>query len=56
MENKKKLLIVRIIVSVLLVMTLILKRAHFISYNVYSVIIILIAIVIILGPSRFIKK
>ncbi len=56
MENKKKLLIVRIVLSVLLIMTLVLKRAHFISDNVNSIIIILIAVAIIFGPSKFIKK
>lgn len=56
MENKKKILIIRIILSVLLIMTLVSKRAHLISDNVYSIIIILIAVVIIFGPSKFIKK
>ncbi|EPR12114.1 hypothetical protein L323_08995 [Ruminiclostridium papyrosolvens C7] len=63
MQNKNKLLIIRIILSVLLIMTLVLKRndtclkrAHFISDNVNTIIIILIAVVIIFGPYRFIRK
>ncbi|AEY67124.1 hypothetical protein Clo1100_2973 [Clostridium sp. BNL1100] len=56
MKSKKKLLIVRIILSFLLIMTLVLKRAHFISDNVNSIIIILIALAIIFGQSKFIKK
>ncbi len=56
MQNKKKLLIIRIILSVLLIMTLILRQVHFISDSVYPIIISLIAVVIIIGPSKFTRK
>lgn len=56
MENKKKLLIIRIILSVLLIMTLILRQVHFIPDSVYPIIISLIAVVIIIGPDRLFRK
>lgn len=55
MKNKKKLLIIRIILSVLLIMTLILRQVHFIPDSVYPIIISLIAVVIIIGPDRLFK-
>lgn len=56
MESKKKLLIIRIILSVLLIITLILRQVHFIPDSVYPIIISLIAVVIIIGPSKFTRK